>query len=654
MLEIRVNSIEIDLLGKERLLQTLQTNDIEKPESFQSSFSNTYRLPDTKTNRAAFGFSSSTSSFSDFPYTFQDVQIFKEGIELVPFALLYLDKYRQTSRGAFFECRIFAGSVSFFQAIENKTLQDLDMSIYDHDFNPSTIIASQNNTAFTGGYVYDIQQNGKIDSLNTGLYSDLTASIFIGNIIQQILIDSGLEYKIEVDPEANNYILPYTNLEDPFKEEKENYSNIRRFIGVSNFPAGSVTLARQFRSNTSFNIDFTPQIIPVFFWDIADNTWQDGSSKNTITLELDIIHSSTSGNSIEVGFLIDQNTDPVYSEVITGGTPASPSTSRITTEITLEINQTIAVQARRLSGGGNSSRIYTGTVLNIFAKGLVPADAVWEVAPRLPPIPQKDFFKEAAVRFGWVLSLEPFENRLFIRQFDRVLGNLDKAIDLSSKVDTGRDYELKYKYKNWAQENNFIFSGDDSSGNFTLRVPSKVLPFSRDVFTSIFEVTTEFTTDFNSPIITRFEKTEDSPAILELAKYELLEIENPRLLFLSGTSPESYFIYDNQFYDGSPIEITAPARATFEKCNWEYFISRYFKTVKALLDNTKLIEVYILFSEIEIQNIDFTIPVFLDVSLKNTTDIYGYFYLVRIEEYNNGKTPAKTVLALLGDDSKIN
>jgi hypothetical protein len=55
MLKLRINDSDIELRRGEVVAITLQANSIEKPDSFQSSFSNSFDVLLTRANRSALG-----------------------------------------------------------------------------------------------------------------------------------------------------------------------------------------------------------------------------------------------------------------------------------------------------------------------------------------------------------------------------------------------------------------------------------------------------------------------------------------------------------------------------------------------------------------------------------------------------------------------
>jgi len=190
MIQIQVGAEFLDLETIDSIPITFQANDPTKIDSFQSNFSINVKIPATSVNRRILGFVDSYNTSSQSAYTFLDCLVIDFGAIILPKAKLRVGKITKQKYIAEIEIQIFSGNINFFESISNKTLQNLNLSIYDHEM-LFGISDSQANT-FLDGYIYDVYSRGTYVDALKGLYSYFFPSIFCLTIFEKIVSEAGL------------------------------------------------------------------------------------------------------------------------------------------------------------------------------------------------------------------------------------------------------------------------------------------------------------------------------------------------------------------------------------------------------------------------------------------------------------------------------
>lgn len=660
-----IGETELDFFEGEVIALTFQSSDPEKVDTFQANFSNTWKLPFTRVNTEEFGFSNEILSFSNFPYSIADARFFSDGVELFPYASLFLKSCEISGEmGGYFSVQLFGGTFNFFDFISERTLNDLSgLSSLNHTFNQATIDGSQANT-FAEGYVYDIQANGKISSEKNGLYSDLTASIFVRKIWDQIFIEAGVTYNWpNIPAKFNQLIIPYTNDGDPFEAEKEQFVEDNRvFVYLSAdatknpgsnanepIPYDRINRATDeiVRNPTVNDGGFpVPYVGPALENGTTANIIRKASGINPrgAILEIKMIYTASSDWGLDIQINAVGGLFSNQSIQYTSTTDERTVVSKI------ELSELIeSVVITPTFPGSQTVVIKQGSFLSL--KYLPPnLGYTWSVPSRLPAINQKDFIKDMAIRFGLIFSYDEYERRIDIIPFDNVLTNSNSgnSRNWSDKMDFGKKIGIEYALNGFAQNNFFTHGENDNSpeglGDGNLTVSNTNLPADREAWKSPFSPTLDRSgVSFPVPELLRFSQTNsDDTGNPDEAEYDRESI-NPRLLFLPGQSGESWVGYTGeQGFFLFPNTIASPARARFSpECLFSTHLANNYDTYKSILNKTKKITAYFLLDTNDIQNIDFSIPIQID-----HPEYRGFYYLAKIESWQPNK-PARCVLYLL-------
>lgn len=212
--KVYINGEEIDLLDDISIPLTYSIADIREPEKRNTTFSKTVYLPGTQNNNQFFGQiwnvntsinSSGTTNFNpDFNpnlkasaiITYKDSVIFTGIVQLLNISIL--DNYEIEYEVA------FLGELgNIFQVIENRTLDEIDLSAYNHSYtywNQSNsldtfIIKNGVQYPFTlgEGYVYPMIDYGYNNTVDWNVKHFFPA-IYLKTVVDKIINEAGFQY----------------------------------------------------------------------------------------------------------------------------------------------------------------------------------------------------------------------------------------------------------------------------------------------------------------------------------------------------------------------------------------------------------------------------------------------------------------------------
>lgn len=162
MVELIINGKNVELKRNgSGIKYNMQIADVFDIASVSSSYTNSFSIPKTPNNTKIFEQLGLVGDTSSIPYTRVPVILKSNGFDIIPTGWLSVmntsDEYK---------VNIINGMIDFFKDIENKTMgKDLDLTVFDHEKNISTVIASFSNEY----YKYIIADyNGK----NIGILPD--------------------------------------------------------------------------------------------------------------------------------------------------------------------------------------------------------------------------------------------------------------------------------------------------------------------------------------------------------------------------------------------------------------------------------------------------------------------------------------------------
>lgn len=212
--EILLNGKYLDLVNDVSMPFTYQIADIKDPSKKNTNFSKTITLPGTSVNNKIFGFiwdtnvtvnSSGTTNFTPSfnPNKKADVQILYDGAEVFK-GFMKLDRIKVLSDYKIeYDVTCFGKLKDLFLELGEKTLADLNLSKYNHNYTMDIQRASLNNYIYKNGvtvpfnkgdgYIYpmvDYALNNNIDWKTEHFFP----AVYYKTLIHEIITQAGFKY----------------------------------------------------------------------------------------------------------------------------------------------------------------------------------------------------------------------------------------------------------------------------------------------------------------------------------------------------------------------------------------------------------------------------------------------------------------------------
>jgi hypothetical protein len=195
-----------------RVAITRQDNDITKPDTVQAAFSTSFALPDDVATHHHLAQPQLGTSLSDAPYTGKPCVLEADGVEVLPGAQMRLDKYASRTG---YTGKLLAGNKSFYDLLGDKTLRELDLSAFDHDWTLASVVAGTAHADYRKGYCYDLYDRGQgappLPPLTSKLYEvGYWPSAYARAVWEAIFIGAGVKWNGSLPLVFDTALLPAT------------------------------------------------------------------------------------------------------------------------------------------------------------------------------------------------------------------------------------------------------------------------------------------------------------------------------------------------------------------------------------------------------------------------------------------------------------
>lgn len=648
MLEIIIENQVVELANATKIGLTFQANTIGDLSSRQGNFSNKFKIPKTQHNQIIFENSSNINSNTDLPYQIKKGKVIQDGIEILPDA-----NFRVDSVDDFYELTINSGTTTFFDAIFGKKLRDLDLSEYDHTYSSANVLAG---FVRDDGYCYpDILWNKPTTTVGVARQPFM----FIKTLIEKIVSESGysLSGNFLEDYYYDNTLITcdfrrgndwVTDNAVHIQKSASSYSTLvvssnglwvipMSFQDSGNFVGEIYTAPEPIYANfkTSVILKFKGQFVSGFPY-----------FQSPVDYRIEFVNLS---NGIIIGQSIYTFSATERSQ-IQAGIEVGVSLNIETGFISLVAGQQIQIRQSMTTDGGfsniawlvtNESK-YDADVKDIFYPYNNSQITMSEVQHDML---QTEFFKGILNLFGIIGNVNDYTKTVVLNTFEKISENIQFANNWTQKVDLnstpivkfrdgkyGKNNYFKYKIDNDIVENyNYnatfwesIFGSPDSiyygSGNIQINDETLdeqndffTLPFGASINNSIPVVNNDYSVDKFTPRVMVLYGRDTNPTSSQATFFD---ISRNRTLAFSHYFPTS----DN-------------------------LKKRYYNVIESILTRFKKIIISVNLKTIDIVEIDYSIPIYLDLTYNNVA-INGYFYINRIDNFQEGK-PTKIELVRL-------
>lgn len=253
--------------------------------------------------------------------------------------------------------------------------------------------------------------------------------------------------------------------------------------------------------------------------------------------------------------------------------------------------------------GPNFTLGFMPVVELVMPEGYNGSNGYYPIIQNLPDIKQLDFLKAIAYMTGTFACVSG--NKLSFISVDDVVANKSKAMDWTKKVVAtfidNKPNNMTYTLDGFAQNNYYRYKEDDTvKGHYdgALKVDNYTLDYERDVATLPFAASDTMLSDAYIPLYSYGDNEEGT-----------LENVEPRILLEEDNNGKS--------------------KAVFSGLSWSLLLSKFYNSYQSLIRTPVVITEKIEVSDIELREIDVTVPVYLAQ--------YGRYYaIISIKAENTG------------------
>lgn len=641
MKELLINGKRIDLGEDSKIGVTYQANNIGELQNRQGTLTNSFLVPNTQNNALNLEHSNLTTSASLLPYQKLKATFIDNGIEIITEGSAFIT----SSTNSNYSIEIVGGNIDLSIELGDLTVGDL----------------------YANDTVYDWTLNNIVDSRNLDLYfiyplidfrSDINTFFTSPTVNAQQLLPC---CNIPLMFERLENLTGYTFTGSYFQSE----DHLKMILTPDNFAVNPLYLSQEETKATgggNFGIGYaeiledsglnTVQFFPVqnvFDIDFASNNYSPASN-----------HVGSLDFTVEYGFeWIRLGAEPSVQQeksfvVVTQIKRFSDNAvlAEITGEtVTMELDYQPILRAQavinvntgdiQLNAGETYfcvHKIYieahtnTGSGFTMFEKSSIFKHTPTTILAFESPIRFRDIFrmkvkdvlKDILNLRGLIIQTNSYTKEVSFNFFEDLNKNKAIAKDWSNKV-ISTDYKLTYQFGNYAQKNYARFKNDKEVTEFLgdefFNVNNENLDKEKTVIQLNHSATEQENRylGYNIPNI----KAINSATLWQKPTYRILNTE------IQNTS------FDINFTDGT-TSLNLNNNIPFARfIGFDVLIPQYYETLVSILDETKFIVLNVNLTAIEIQELDFSIPIYLKLIDRN---IDGYFYINKIENYKGGAT----------------
>lgn len=504
MIELRLlDGTRLDLTGDEIIAITYAVNDIASIQTRQGVTSNEFELPITDFNLKALGYPTNFNVNQNVnPFKQIPAEIYEEELRI---AKGYIQITNPSISRNVIPYTFFGENAEWFNLIKGRSIRQLDLSEFNHVFNPTTITSSFTRT---DGYKYSLIDRNGLNFLTGNILSSqcFTINTFQSSIVKAIIEGAGFKVKGSLlsDPLYKSTLIPDTN--NKFYALNSDSGFIRDvYVGnkSTSYPSGI---------ETTIDFELTASTLGQFNKDgnnfnISTDTYTADSGMLASVFARFSVSNQTTSNPTDVTIRLKKNGTAIATITETGvlaGTIFS-----FVEDLTLDANDTLefTIEPSTEDVVINQPKFVSITdftlvnYLSIQVEDIALEGSVINLNATLPDIDQADFLKDVVFDHNVLVTvnLSSKEITLDLKKY-----NVDNSIDWSNIIDLSEKVEINYTslLENYARINDVKRTQDDGAfidryngknnikfGDGQILLNNDFLPSRETLFQSVFAPT---------------------------------------------------------------------------------------------------------------------------------------------------------------------
>ncbi len=659
--ELYINDQLVDIDQKTVVALSFAVNTLNELKTLNGNISNRITLPLTALNLRTLGFVGDTNILlTNTARKRLLCRYVQNGVEVMPEGVVSVGTITQKGIGIV----VTSGNVDFFELIDG-SIQDLDLTEYDHIYDTGTVADSRLNRE---GYIYPIVNYGDMTDASAVVDTrNSRPAMFVKTVVDKIVKEAGftlineLELNLRTAAQYSKMILPFA---------LDEFAHGQRFIDRNK----EFTVIAKQEATVTYNVAHASIDYAV-----------PGGTVNValITYDTIVVDESSAMNSVGVyqapgKFIADiQLTIPHIEFPDTIGSPVRTLQLIKRTEFDLVtvlaevvltkegvrtepsmIHENVVLKASgiKIKYLGINERYYAifrqgDTVDMIVNKPLTltitpvispvsMGDNV-EMEATLPDVSKKDFLKAVANLFGGIVQTDNQNKTVQIVPFFNIVNNTLNAVDWSDKLVNPDQETNEVQIGDYAQKNVASYKNDssilpESYGSSFFNITDENLPLNKPLFelpfSSSFDVSV--LAGISAVLIRKIETVGGTDmSVSTEPRIVMVGFISSSVTYTEVGSMFSVTVDDSvpkTFFEGTASEPGLTMKEVLES---------YYPEIIVMLNDQRKKALSIFLREPDIAALDFFKPVYLRQ--------YGaYFYISKITDYV-GERPCKVELIKL-------
>lgn len=664
---IKIGETPLDLDSGTVISTTKRVANIGTLER-QSSFTNKLNLPATAKNLAAIGMVQGSDN-STKKYIKQLGSVSANGIEIMNAAQFSFESLSDR-----LEVLINSDNAVFFDAIKKTNLREIDLSDLDHLWTKAEVINSIGNT-FEDGYIYALHDSGYQSQFNGSLNCyGIVPSVFVKYLFQKIGENFGYTFTGNVFNESyfESLLIPAVGCNVNSRSINELKCNY-----ITNTPILLPNTGLSFSIYDFYNvIENTTGGVFIDKWNVnpyGESYYFQIPGTYKIVLKYNINVSPISvGDSVGAGFRIKAFQKLNAEDTVLGEEILTINFSgNYIGELVLNVNFDSFVETTlnpNLNGSENTYiSVYleylsinsglTRTNLNINDLSLnieeitnAPIshyNRLFNIQANLPNWTCGKFIKEVSNLFGIIPVVNEYQKEINLITLNEIAENKNIAKEWQSKIDLTNDPIYTFKIEGYGQRNNFQYSPDEIF-SYSIDIENESLPKEIDYIKSEFHYSIYsniLRKTFNTVFLDNYNQETDLNS--DYTYSNMLAFNgNPRICFLF--TKDTQLIYssfgESNVIRNTNIPFLGFEAQSFQEFNleWDYLYKRFYESLfQGITNNILKIELDFRLTEFDIQDFDFSIPIYLE-------NPSGYYYVQEIKDFTSSSESTSVELLRIG------
>ncbi|CAB4151238.1 hypothetical protein UFOVP600_7 [uncultured Caudovirales phage] len=663
MNELIINNRRVDLSETTNIGLTFCANNIGELQNRQGNFTNTFKIPITKTNKEIFEWSHLQTSSSLIPYTTLKATYKQNGIEIISDGLAEITNVDNN----YYYVNVYSGNLDFMGAIGDIIVGDLykndpayawglGNNFFDStDYFIYPLISWREDVDFFSTNTVDVRQTipcAKISHLFDRL-STYTGFNFTGNYL------NSEDYKaMFLTP--NNFTIP--------KIQQGGINDISRNYDVD---SGYVSIVK---GNSITVINYKPPFIKDNFTFTKDGVFSPTQSLiGTLTYSGKVFITWDFNESIppfysakkrniffkvkivdELNNIIKEVLTTTVTDTVVNFRNKNPLTSFDLFIETSETTFTAGKSYKIIIEANVSQHDNVATKFKIISKAPILSygqgisfenknDYFFTPSPKIAfgstidftkifTMKVKDVIKDILNLRAIIIQTNNYTKTISFNSFEDI--NLNKAISKDWNNKLQNSTSMSFKFENYAKKNNFLFKEDvdkinnaDFNDDYSLLLNNQNLNDEKTVV-KLAHPTTIRLNKYNGYIIPYVRGLKDSTNEWLKADWRLLYLK------LQNTN------FDVNFTNGTTTILKNENIQFCDIIGFQTLVPKYYQTIKGILENPKVIKIVAKLDITDISDLDFSIPIQIQ---RPDLNLSGYFYINKIENYKGNLTSCEII-----------